>query len=89
MTICMRFLISGKVQGVFFRASTRFEAERLEMTGYAKNLSDGRVEVLACGDKDAMDQLQAWLTKGPPQASVSGVSCEPVPRQELSDFTIG
>ncbi len=88
MTICMRFLISGKVQGVFFRASTRFEAERLEITGYARNLSDGRVEVLACGEKDAIDQLQVWLTKGPPQASVRGVSCEPAPRQELKDFTI-
>ncbi|MCW8882060.1 MAG: acylphosphatase [Sedimenticola sp.] len=85
----MRFLVSGKVQGVFFRASTRFEAERLELTGYARNLSDGRVEVLACGEADAVDQLRGWLTKGPPQASVSGVSCEPVPHQQLVAFTIG
>ncbi|MCW8891488.1 MAG: acylphosphatase [Sedimenticola sp.] len=85
----MRFLISGKVQGVFFRASARFEAERLELTGHARNLSDGRVEVLACGEKEAIDQLQVWLTKGPPQAEVSGVSCEPVTHQELADFTIG
>ena len=48
-TIAMRFLISGKVQGVFFRASTRAEAERLGVQGYAINLPDGRVEVLAVG----------------------------------------
>ncbi len=88
MTICMRYLVSGKVQGVFFRASTRFEAERLKITGYAKNLTDGRVEVLACGEAEALDQLRSWLTHGPPQASVAGVSNEPVPFQELVEFSI-
>lgn len=85
----MRYLISGKVQGVFFRASTRFEAERLQITGYARNLPDGRVEVLACGEADAIDQLRSWLTRGPPQARVEGVASEPVPAQELPEFTIG
>jgi acylphosphatase len=84
----MRFLVSGKVQGVFFRASTRFEAERLEITGYARNLSDGRVEVLACGEPDAVEQLRVWLTRGPSQAKVSGVASEPVPYQDLPAFTI-
>jgi len=88
VTICMRFRISGKVQGVFFRASTRFEAERLKITGYAQNLSDGRVEVLACGDADAVEQLRVWLTHGPPQARVEGISSEPVPAQELAEFII-
>lgn len=88
MTICMRYRVSGKVQGVFFRASTRFEAERLKLTGYAKNLPDGRVEVLACGEADAVEQLRIWLTRGPAQARVEGVSSEPVPAQELAEFTI-
>lgn len=88
MTICMRYLVSGKVQGVFFRASTRLEAERLKITGYARNLPDGRVEVLACGDADAVDQLRNWLTRGPSQARVAGVSSEPVPVQELAGFSI-
>ncbi len=88
MTICMQYLVSGKVQGVFFRASTRFEAERLKITGYARNLPDGRVEVLACGEADAVDQLRNWLTRGPAQARVEGVSSEPAPVQELAEFSI-
>ncbi|MCW8903133.1 acylphosphatase [Sedimenticola sp.] len=84
----MQYLVSGKVQGVFFRASTRFEAERLKITGYARNLPDGRVEVLACGEADAVDQLRNWLTRGPAQARVEGVSSEPVPVQELAEFSI-
>jgi acylphosphatase len=84
----MRYRVSGKVQGVFFRASTRFEAEQLKITGYARNLADGRVEVLACGEAEAVDQLRSWLTRGPPNARVEGVSSEPVPARELADFTI-
>uniref|UniRef100_A0A8J8AZH5 Acylphosphatase n=1 Tax=Coralloluteibacterium stylophorae TaxID=1776034 RepID=A0A8J8AZH5_9GAMM len=49
-----RFFVSGYVQGVFFRASTRDEAERLELRGYARNLEDGRVEVLAIGEAAAL-----------------------------------
>lgn len=69
----VRFLISGKVQGVFFRASTRQQAQRLGLRGHAKNLSDGRVEVLAAGDDDAIDTLERWLHEGPPMARVEGV----------------
>ncbi|MEO8802998.1 MAG: acylphosphatase, partial [Rudaea sp.] len=47
---CARFIISGRVQGVFFRASTREQAQRLKLGGYAKNSPDGTVEVLACGE---------------------------------------
>jgi acylphosphatase len=74
--LCLRCYVSGRVQGVFFRASTRHEAERLGVTGYARNLHDGRVEVLACGAKSAVDDLCAWLSKGPAQAQVSNVACE-------------
>lgn len=88
MAICMRCYVSGKVQGVFFRASTRFEAERLEISGYARNLADGRVEVLACGEPEAVEQLRGWLTRGPSGARVDGVACEPVPMQELNGFSI-
>ena len=69
----MRFVVSGKVQGVFFRASTRAQAQRLGLRGYAKNLSDGRVEVLAVGAVDALEQLARWLQQGPPQARVDAV----------------
>jgi len=62
---CAKFIICGRVQGVFFRASTRTEATRLGLDGYAKNLADGSVEVLACGDAAALDALHRWLQRGP------------------------
>ena len=68
-----RFLIYGKVQGVWFRASTRDEALRLKLHGYASNLADGRVEVLAMGDADGIEQLFNWLQHGPPLARVDAV----------------
>ena len=69
-TRAARFLVSGKVQGVWFRASTRDEALRLGLRGHARNLDDGRVEVLAVGDAIAIDALAAWLHHGPPLARV-------------------
>ncbi len=71
-----RFLVTGKVQGVFFRASTRIEADRLGLDGYARNLPDGRVEVLAVGAEGAVQQLAQWLRHGPPQARVETVERE-------------
>ena len=68
-----RFLVRGKVQGVWFRASTRDEALMLGLRGYASNLSNGDVEVLAVGDADAIDRLAAWLQQGPPMARVDTV----------------
>jgi acylphosphatase len=68
-----RFLVSGRVQGVFFRASTKREAERLGLNGSAVNLPDGRVEVLASGSASSIKQLGAWLRKGPPAARVIAV----------------
>ena len=68
-----KFLVSGKVQGVFFRASTRTEALRLKLSGYARNLSDGRVEVLARGETAALSELEDWLRQGPPLARVDEV----------------
>jgi acylphosphatase len=65
-----RFLVSGKVQGVWFRGSARDQAVALGLRGFARNLPDGRVEVLAIGDADAVEQLAQWLHYGPPQARV-------------------
>ena len=86
MVICVRCLISGRVQGVFFRASTRHQAERLGITGYARNRADGRVEVVACGELAAIEQLKTWLAKGPPNAQVTSVACEPALEQVHSGF---
>jgi acylphosphatase len=70
---CARFLVTGKVQGVFFRASVRNEALKFKLCGYARNLQDGRVEVVACGDAAAVDELEQWLWQGPPAARVDDV----------------
>ena len=66
----VRFLVGGKVQGVFFRPSTRERAQALKLRGFARNLPDGRVEVLAIGEDDAVEDLAQWLHYGPSQARV-------------------
>ena len=68
-----RFFVEGRVQGVFFRASARQQAEALGLRGYARNLHDGRVEVLAVGDVQAVERLAEWLKHGPPHARVDRV----------------
>jgi len=74
---CVRFLVSGRVQGVFFRASTREQAARLKLNGHARNLDDGSVEVVACGEHDALAELERWLQRGPPAARVVTVKRYP------------
>jgi acylphosphatase len=69
-----RFIVTGKVQGVRFRAATRDEALRLGLAGHARNLADGGVEVLAVGEGEAIAALQRWLHCGPPLARVAGVA---------------
>ena len=68
-----RFIVTGRVQGVGFRAATRNQAIRLGLTGIARNLADGSVEVLAIGEAAALDALAAWLQRGPPLAQVDHV----------------
>jgi acylphosphatase len=71
--VCRQFNIRGRVQGVFFRASTRDTAVRLGLGGHAKNLADGSVEVVVCGADGAVRQMAHWLREGPPLASVGAV----------------
>lgn len=80
-----RFVVSGQVQGVFFRASTREQAMKLGLRGYAKNLADGRVEVLAAGDAAALDALAAWLREGPPMAHVEDLERLPARDDEAGE----
>jgi acylphosphatase len=71
--VARRCYVSGRVQGVFYRASTRQRALELGCTGYARNLPDGRVEVLAVGEPQAVKTLIDWLWQGPPAAKVTEV----------------
>ncbi len=86
---CVRCRVSGRVQGVWFRGATRREAGALGVTGHAVNLPDGSVEVIACGETQAIAQLKTWLWQGPPAARVDNVSCEPVDMPPPADFTTG
>ncbi len=86
---CLRCLVAGRVQGVWYRASAQRQAQALGITGYARNLADGRVEVLACGEASALERLQAWLWQGPPAAEVIDVRCEAVAGERPSAFMTG
>ena len=74
MNDCRKFRVQGRVQGVWFRESTRQQAESLGITGYAINCPDGSVEVLACGKREALGALAEWLQQGPPMAQVRSVA---------------
>jgi len=75
--ICKRCFVSGRVQGVFYRASAARRAHQLGVDGYARNLPDGRVEVLACGDPAAVEEFVRWLWIGSSASKVSDVRVEP------------
>ena len=83
-----RFWVSGQVQGVFFRASTRQQALRLGLSGSARNLDDGRVEVIVNGDDESLDALARWLQQGPPAAKVDAVAREDWERPVAPGFRI-
>jgi acylphosphatase len=73
-----RVRIRGRVQGVWFRASTAERATALGLCGRAENLADGSVLVHAAGDRAALDALVAWLRHGPPMARVDAVEVEAI-----------
>ena len=84
----IRCIIYGRVQGVFFRVSARNQAEQLGIMGYAKNLPDRTVEVVACGTSASLENFKTWLHQGPTSAQVTKVECEPIPEQHFSNFII-
>ena len=92
MEVCRRYTVSGRVQGVFFRASTASMAHRLGLRGRASNMRDGKVMVLALGEASAVEQLGEWLRQGPPSARVAEVQVNEEQAQDwdhLSDFRTG
>jgi len=87
--ICVRAFVTGKVQGVWFRQSTKEQALKQGVTGFAKNLPDGRVEVLLCGEADAVAQVQRWLHDGPELAQVDDVVAAEQDYQSAEGFVTG
>jgi acylphosphatase len=71
--VCKKCVVAGRVQGVYYRATAARRAQELAIRGHARNLDDGRVEVLVCGAADAVETFVRWLWIGPSAAKVSSV----------------
>jgi acylphosphatase len=84
-----RIVVEGRVQGVFFRAATQDQARALGLVGWVRNLSDGRVEVLAQGEARALAMLRSWCAHGPARARVDSLEAFEEPaRDEFEDFEV-
>ena len=88
MSACRRFLVSGRVQGVAYRAWAREQARRFHLSGWAANLRDGRVEVVACGDPASIALLAVKLWIGPPAAQVTAVEEQAAEAGDTAGFAI-
>ncbi|MBZ2177508.1 MAG: acylphosphatase [Acidobacteriota bacterium] len=90
MTLCRRYLIRGRVQGVGYRAFAQREAVRLGLRGWVRNLDDGSVEALAAGSASRLDEFEGSLHRGPRWAEVRGVDRHEEPAASAPPgFTIG
>ena len=88
MTVARRIRVHGRVQGVFFRDSTRREAEGRGVSGWVANRDDGSVEALLEGPADAVDAVVAWCRSGPSRAEVERVDVEDVEPSGLDGFAV-
>lgn len=77
--ICKKCVVAGRVQGVFYRATAARRAHELAIRGYARNLPDGRVEVLACGEPEAVETFVSWLWTGSTASKVTSVDVTDLP----------
>ena len=84
----MHCLVTGRVQGVWYRAATREQAQRLALDGWVRNLEDGSVEVVAAGEPAAIGALCAWLWQGPRAARVDSVTVEECSEAVGSGFDV-
>lgn len=89
MSAAMRCRVSGRVQGVSFRAATREVASALGLRGHARNLADGRVEVVCAGDAASLEAMAQWLRQGPPAARVEQLVREDYDQPVPPGFSIG
>lgn len=85
---CVHLIVSGRVQGVFLRDNTRRKAIELGLKGYAKNLADGTVEVVAQGEQEKIDKLVDFIKKGPGVAEVEGMKIKHKEPENFKTFEI-
>lgn len=83
--ICIHAFVSGRVQGVWFRQSTLDEAKAHGLTGWVRNLPDGRVETMLYGEENAVRQVESWLSKGPALANVAEVVSEQLEFEDIHE----
>lgn len=88
MPTTKKIIVTGKVQGVFYRQSAKEQAEDLEITGTVKNCKDGSVEIIATGEPAQLDQFIGWCKRGPRQASVDNMEVVEMPLQKFNSFQI-
>lgn len=88
MKTTMHCFVSGRVQGVCFRMETREQAQLFGITGWVRNLPDGRVEVMASGAETQLKQLHEWLKQGPDMARVTDLKTEEIEYQKFESFGI-
>ena len=86
--ICKKAIVSGLVQGVYFRASTKQQAIAIGVSGHARNLPNGDVEVIMYGEQTQVTALNEWLFQGSPMSRVDSVTTEDLPGVELKGFEI-
>jgi acylphosphatase len=84
----IEFIITGKVQGVFYRGSAKQKADELGLTGWVKNMRDGTVVLRATGTIGALASLQEWCATGPPGAQVYQVQATPVADEMFKNFSV-
>ena len=85
---CVHLIVSGRVQGVFFRANVRDKALQLGLKGYAKNLESGDVEVVAEGNEEKVKDLVDFIKKGPGIASVTGIQVKHKEPENFKNFEV-
>jgi len=86
--LCKKFNVTGRVQGVWFRQSTKNTAQSLSLTGWVSNRQDGSVELIACGSEEVITELETWLWQGPPAAEVESVVSKTITPESFTGFEI-
>lgn len=88
MQTTLSIIVSGKVQGVFYRQHTKEKAKQLNITGEVKNMPDGTVSIIATGRKEQLEKLVRWCKEGSPNAVVTDIIINELPLQEFDHFII-
>ena len=86
--ICIHCTITGRVQGVWYRASTQQKAKELGLTGWVRNTKEGHVEAVICGKRTSVNDLEQWLWQGPQHANVTNVETKEHPYKSFDNFTV-